>query len=56
MTENEIRKRIKSEECRIKRNAERISELKADTEATRRMIGFWKRELKRFYGGKRKTA
>ena len=56
LTENEIIMRIRLDECRIERNAERIAEIKADTDATRRMIAFWKRELKRVKGGKRKTA
>lgn len=56
LTEKEIIMRIRLDEGRIERNAERIAELKADTDATRRMIAFWKRELKRVKGGKRKTA
>lgn len=56
LTEKEIIMRIRLDEGRIERNAERIAELKADTDAIRRMIAFWKRELKRVKGGKRKTA
>ena len=56
LTEKEIIMRIRLDEGRIERNAERIAELKADTDATRRMIAFWKRELNRVKGGKRKTA
>ena len=56
LNEKEIIMRIRLDEGRIERNAERIAELKADTAACRRMIAFWKGELKRVKGGKRKTA
>lgn len=56
MTEKEIRKRIASEERRIKHRRDTIVSLEYDIKACQKAIDFWKGELKRVNGGKRKTS
>lgn len=52
MTEKEILKQIESEKRRIKRNADRMAELRAENAACRQAITYWNEELNRVKGVK----
>ena len=47
MTEKDIEREIKREECRIKSLENKIEDIKFDIQATRSSILFWKKELEK---------